>query len=101
MAFLVDGGSEGVKGERGTGYRGASPPKSKANPTRNCNAERGTGSGASGRPLCYDHVGYILVVNHLLLTQLGSGMSLDVFLSFRRCPKHPNTPPFDFGTPNA
>ena len=28
-------------------------------------------------------------------------MSLDVFLSFRRCPKHPNTPPFDFGTPIA
>ena len=24
-------------------------------------------------------------------------MSLDVFLSFRRCPKHPNTPTFDFG----
>ena len=24
-------------------------------------------------------------------------MSLDVFLSFRRCPKHPDTPPFDFG----
>ena len=39
------------------------------------------------------------VVNHLLLTQLGSGMSLDVFLSFRKCPKHPNTPPFDVGTP--
>ena len=31
--------------------------------------------------------------------QLGSGMSLDVFLSFRRCPKHLNTPPFDFGNP--
>ena len=30
-------------------------------------------------------------------TQLGSGMSLDVFLSFRKCPKHPNTPLFDFG----
>ena len=28
-------------------------------------------------------------------------MSLDVFLSFRRCPKHPNTPHFDFGTPIA
>ena len=29
-------------------------------------------------------------------------MSLDVFLNFRRCPKHPNTPPaFDFGTPIA
>jgi hypothetical protein len=30
-------------------------------------------------------------------------MSLDVFLSFRRCPKHPtpNTPPFDFGPPIA
>ena len=28
-------------------------------------------------------------------------MSLDVFLSLRRCPKHPNTPPFDFGTPVA
>ena len=28
-------------------------------------------------------------------------MSLDVFLSFRRCPKHPNTPPFDFGIPIA
>ncbi len=28
-------------------------------------------------------------------------MSLDVFLSFRRCPKHPNTPPFDFVTPIA
>ena len=26
-------------------------------------------------------------------------MSLDVFLSFRRCPKHPNTPPFHFGNP--
>ena len=25
-------------------------------------------------------------------------MSLYVFLSFRRCPKHPNTPPFDSGT---
>ena len=23
--------------------------------------------------------------------------SIYVFLSFRRCPKHPNTPPFDFG----
>ena len=28
-------------------------------------------------------------------------MSLDVFLSFWRCPKHPNTPTFDFGTPVA
>ena len=28
-------------------------------------------------------------------------MSLDVFLSFSRCPKHPNTPFFDFGTPIA
>ena len=28
-------------------------------------------------------------------------MSLDVFLSLRRCPKHPNTPPFDFGPPVA
>ena len=28
-------------------------------------------------------------------------MSLDVFLSFGRCPKHPNTPPFDFGIPVA
>ena len=26
-------------------------------------------------------------------------MRLHVFLSFRRCPKHPNTSPFDFGTP--
>ena len=26
-------------------------------------------------------------------------MSLGVFLSFRRCPKHPNTPTFDFRTP--
>ena len=26
-------------------------------------------------------------------------MSLDVFLSFRRCPKHPNIPPFHLGTP--
>ena len=42
-----------------------------------------------------------LVINHLLLSQLDSSMSLDVFLSFRRCPKHPNTPPFDFGTPIA
>ena len=25
-------------------------------------------------------------------------MTLDVFLSFRRYPKHPNTPSFDFGT---
>ena len=43
----------------------------------------------------------VLVINHLLLAQLDSSMSLDVFLSFRRCPKHPNTPPFDFGTPIA
>ena len=43
----------------------------------------------------------VLFVNHLILTQLDSGMSLDVFLCFRRCPKHPNTPPFDFGTPIA
>ena len=28
-------------------------------------------------------------------------MSLDVFLSFRRCPKHPNIPPFHLGTPIA
>ena len=28
-------------------------------------------------------------------------MSLDVLLSFSRCPKHPNTPPFDFGDPIA
>ena len=28
-------------------------------------------------------------------------MTLDVFLSFRRYPKHPNTPTFDFGTPIA
>ena len=43
----------------------------------------------------------VLVINHLLLTQLDSSMSLDVFLSLRRCLKHPNTPPFDFGTPIA
>ena len=41
----------------------------------------------------------VLVINHLLLTQLDSSMSLDVFLSFRRCPKHPNTPPLHFGHP--
>ena len=52
-------------------------------------------------PVSSDHIGYIIVVNHLLLTQLGSDMSLDVFLSLRRCPKHPNTPPFDFDTPIA
>ena len=28
-------------------------------------------------------------------------MSLDVLLSFSRCPKHPNKPPFDFGIPIA
>ena len=28
-------------------------------------------------------------------------MSLDVLLSFSRCPKHPNTPPFNFGAPIA
>ena len=28
-------------------------------------------------------------------------MSLDVFLSFSRCPKHQKTPPFDFGAPVA
>ena len=28
-------------------------------------------------------------------------MTLDVFLSFRRYPKHQNTPSFDFGTPIA
>ena len=43
----------------------------------------------------------VLVINHLLLTQLDSSMSLDVFLSFRRCPKHPNIPPFHLGTPIA
>ena len=43
----------------------------------------------------------VLFVNHLLLTQLDSSMSVDVFLSFRRCPKRPNTLPFDFGTPIA
>ena len=48
-------------------------------------------------PLCAfvwsDHIGYIyiLVVNHLVLTQLGSDTSLDVFLSFRRCSENPNT----------
>ena len=28
-------------------------------------------------------------------------MNLGVLLSFRRCPKHPKTPPFAFGTPIA
>ena len=28
-------------------------------------------------------------------------MCLDVFLSFRRYPKHPDTPTFDFGAPIA
>ena len=31
----------------------------------------------------------------------GSSISPDVFLGSRRCPKHPNTPPFDFGAPIA
>ena len=52
-------------------------------------------------PLWSDHVGFILVVNHLVLTQLGSDMSLDVFLSFRICSESPITPPFHFGTPIA
>ena len=48
----------------------------------------------TGCPLRGDHIGYILVANHRLLPQLDSYMSLSVFLSFRRCPKHPNTLPF-------
>ena len=41
----------------------------------------------------------VLVINHLLLPWPDSSMSLDVFLSFRRCPKHPNTPPFEIVVP--
>ena len=52
-------------------------------------------------PFSLTTLGTVLFVNHLILTQLDSSMSLDVFLGFRRCPKHPNTPPFDFGTPIA
>ena len=52
-----------------------------------------------GCPDCSDHTGYILVINHPLLAQLGSDMSPYVFLSFWRCPKHPNIPPFHLGTP--
>ena len=45
-------------------------------------------------------VGTLLVIPFYKLNEaLESSMSLDVFLSFWRCPKHPNTPPVDFGIP--
>jgi hypothetical protein len=49
---------------------------------------------------CRDDPTWFVFVNTSNMDIWGSYMCLDVFLGFRRCQNHPNTPPFDFWSLN-
>ena len=50
---------------------------------------------------CGDDPTWFVFVNTSNMDIWGSYMCLDVFLGFRRCQNHPNTPPFDFWSLNC
>ena len=49
----------------------------------------------------WDDPTWFVFVNTSNMDIWGSYMCLDVFLGFRRCQNHPNTPPFDFWSLNC